>query len=543
MPTTLQIYQINKCSADGYPGLWREILESRLDETAYEYDIARNRIRVWETKTPLNDSPVKGIRYTNGIEISRVATPSSCKDTFIGFNFCRLYFEDDSKYPTIKSHTELFTVGDAPPILRHLHLIPLLQPFIDTINQDAELISPAENLKYLPLAPRINFKFPEEQTTASALSSGSFASNILRYIRNKAAENPVQLELALIIPFTKFEDKAKRIATETSNVLSREWGCGLKKKLISTSDELEQWINSSTAYPRYAFFALDTKIGEIPPTEAIEWMGSLQKANIAYSLFNSNSDPIYTRHGNAMHILTKMGGSHYYNFPTSVPDLPHHWCIGLDLGLGGHYKGKVAVMSLTDGKGQLVAYWRVIKDMDETLTEEILSEGLSYLVEQAETIAPNKKYIVLRDGICPKHETIQFYKDLLPKGRSVLIEYAKRGNPLMINDGGQPDAATLCTLPRTTNGYLFTAQAPQSDCLTNTVKFFSQHNELGYSIEQLAEILCSLCFAPKLSFQPSSLPAPIYWADGIASLSNSNLQFAGWASLPHVTRDFRTTPD
>ena len=242
-----------------------------------------------------------------------------------------------------------------------------------------------------------------------------------------------------------------------------------------------------------------------------------------------------------MHILTKLRGSHYHTIPEAIPDLPNHWCIGLDLGFGAQYKGKIAVMSLTDGKGQLVAYWRALKDMDETLTEDILAEGISYLVHHAESVSPGRKFIAIRDGRCPKNETLEFYKNLLPQGRSVLIEYAKKGNPMMLNGNQQPNAATLCTLPGSSDGFLFTAKAPQKECLTNTVKFFSRHNELGYTTQQLAEILCSLCFAPKLSFQPSSLPAPIYWADGLASLSMTNLQFAGWAGLPHVNRDFRNT--
>ncbi|MBK1829611.1 hypothetical protein JIN77_02650 [Verrucomicrobiaceae bacterium R5-34] len=539
MPTTLQIYQVHNCSATSAHGLWREILEKRLDTSSYEYVIPGNRLRAWDTNTTLQKTPVKDIFYKDGIEISRVSMPSSCEDTFIGFNFCRLYFKDGEKYPAYESHAELFPAGKTPPILHHLPLVPTLQPFIDVINQDSELISPVENIEYTALAPAIQFQFPEKQTTANALSSDQFARAILPYIRNKQACHPIELELALIIPFTKNPDRAKIIATETTNVLSREWGCRLDKKFITTAEELEQWINTNPSSPRYGFFALDTHIGERPPQVAIDWMRFLEDAGIAYSLFNSSSNPIYTRHGNAMHILTKLGGSHYHTFPASVPDLPNHWCIGLDLGFGAQYKGKMAVMTLTDGKGKLHAYWRALKDMDETLTQEILEEGIRYLVDQAESIAPDRKFIAIRDGRCPKHETIEFYQNLLPQGRSVLIEYAKKGNPMMLNGNQQPDAATLCTLPGSSDGFLFTAKAPQRECLTNTVKFFSRHNDLNYTTQQLAEILCALCFAPKLSFQPSSLPAPIYWADGIASLSMTNLQFAGWAGVPHVTRDFR----
>ena len=110
----------------------------------------------------------------------------------------------------------------------------------------------------------------------------------------------------------------------------------------------------------------------------------------------------------------------------------------------------------------------------------------------------------------------------------------------MTKGEGQPDATTLCIPQGSSHAFLYTAQAAQKGMLTNTVKFFSRHNELGYTLQEIGVILSSLCFAPKLSFQPSSLPAPIYWASGIASRSFTNLQFAGWSHLPNVTREFRT---
>jgi len=536
MPTTLQLFEVINCSDHG---LWRELIEKRLDATKYEYDIPGTRLRAWDSETTLHKTPVKGISYRDGIELTRVFMPNCSTNTLVGINFCRLYFKEGSKYPACESHAELFPEGKAPPILKHLPLIPGLQPFIDTLNTETPLIAHLPDLNYTNLASSVQFKFAHATTNADTLSSGSFSSNVLSYIRNRRASTPVDLDLALIIPFTRFPDGAKKVAGATSEVLEKEWGCNLTKTLIQTREELEQWLQSNETDKQCGFFALDTKIGERPSADAIQWMKALEDKGIAYSLLNSSSKPNYTRHGNAMHILNKLGGCHYTTYPSSVTTLPDHWCIGLDLGFGGQYQGKVAVISLTDGTGKLTAYWRAIKDKDETLSLDILEEGLSWIIEKAEELRPGQNYIALRDGRCPHNESIEFYKELLPSGRSTFVEYVKKGNPMMNNGNQQPAPATLCFHPGNEDGFIFTATAPQRDSLTNTVKFFSRHNELNYTREQLAEIIASLCFAPKLSFQPSSLPAPIYWADGIASLSHANLQFAGWSHLPNKTRDFR----
>jgi argonaute-like protein implicated in RNA metabolism and viral defense len=269
-------------------------------------------------------------------------------------------------------------------------------------------------------------------------------------------------------------------------------------------------------------------------------MRALEESRVPYVLFSSSGEvkSSYTRHGNAMHLLCKAGGLHFRCPVNSVPEFQNHWFVGLDLGFGAQYKGKCVVVSLTDSNGALQCYWRGIKNRDETLPEEILEEALEWVRGQAESIAPGRKYIVIRDGRLPHNESLDAYKRVLPEGKLFLLEYIKKGNPLMLENGGQPMPGSLMIPESSNEAFLFPVRAPQQGMITNTVRFRPRINDLGYSLEQVAGVLLSLCFAPKLSFQPSSLPAPLYWADGIASLSNVNLQFAGWRHLPNTTRDF-----
>jgi hypothetical protein len=107
----------------------------------------------------------------------------------------------------------------------------------------------------------------------------------------------------------------------------------------------------------------------------------------------------------------------FYNFPNFYQS----WFVGLDLGRGGLKKGKIVVITLTSPDGTLQAYWRAVKNEDDTLSPRILEEGL---------------------------------------------------------------------------------------------------------------LLTALCHSATLSYQPSRLPAPLQWANGLARLSYEDLQFSGWSHKP-----------
>lgn len=542
MMNTLHLYEVSGCPASvDSSGRWQENLEKRLDSSHYEYLRVRERLRVWLDGGKRQPTSDKSITYQEGIEVFRVSLKGASDNTLVGIRSCRLYFKDDQKYPAQEKYSELFSQSDAPPVLRQLPLLPQLHEFVGFLNKESPILVLFNDISFVPLAERLLVCRSGEKHSVDSLSKSGYSKSILSKVRNKQAEAPASFHFILLSAFARDQGKARQVAAETAGVLEREWGCHItSKNRIASSERFEEFIDSGLS-DAVVFVGLDGEKGERPPQSAIDWMRALDENKTPYALFNSNVEvnPKFTRHGNAMNILSKAGGAHFHVEPVGLPDFCEQWCIGLDLGFGSQYRGKMAVITLTDGKGQLKAYWRAIKDMDETLTPDVLSEGLKWLIGVAEEEKPGRKYLVIRDGICPKNEYMDVYKDLLPKGRSTLVECVKNGNPVMVSADGQPDAATLAVPKGENAGFLFTAQAPQKGMLTNTIKFYTRHNDLKLSLEEIGEALCALCFAPKLSFQPSGLPAPIYWADGIASVRFTNLQFAGWSHLPNRTRDFR----
>lgn len=538
----LQLYLFEfldaESASDG--AAWKISLERCLDAIGYQYERFGEKIRIWQPLHPLIKSPNKDIFYRDGVEVFKVSMPSSYTKPVIGFNFSRLYFLKGETYPAFKSAAELFKNSGFPPVLRQIPLLNFLNCLIGDINHNRLLFAPLSNIEWKCVSAGVFIEGALRSSNVLKMSENQYASTILSMVKNQPAQCPASFEMTLIDAFVENKTKARQVSLSTFNVLVNEWGCALSKRRLSTKEDFEAWINNQNK-SKIGFFALEGKKGQRPDQRAIEWMRAMEEAGIPYVLFSVSEDvnPIYTRHGNAMHLLAKAGGNHFRVNVRSIHDYQSHWFIGLDLGYGNLYKGKCAVVTLTDANGALICYWRALKGLDDTLQPELVNEALSWIINRAESLYPGQKFIVIRDGRCPQNEKIDVYRALLPAGRSVFIEYTKTNNPLMVNQSVQPEPGTLAIPAGSNQPFLFAAKASQKNMLTNTTRFRARINDIGYSVEQLGEILTAQCFSSKLSFQPSSLPAPIYWADGLASLSNVNLQFAGWGHLPSVTRDFR----
>jgi hypothetical protein len=50
---------------------------------------------------------------------------------------------------------------------------------------------------------------------------------------------------------------------------------------------------------------------------------------------------------------------------------------------------------------------------------------------------------------------------------------------------------------------------------------------LRLGMDSVSEILTGLSYAPGLGLATHALPGPIYWADGIAAMGETNHQFSG----------------
>ena len=258
----------------------------------------------------------------------------------------------------------------------------------------------------------------------------------------------------------------------------------------------------------------------------------LDAEKAAFQLCSTASNPLYSRHGLAIAVLAKANGNIFTTEPIGFPDFYESWFVGLDLGRGGLNKGKIVVITLTSPDGNLQAYWRAKKNDDETLSLKVLCEGLSWIASKADSFGKGRHLYLIRDGLRPHNESLDCYREALSNHKFTLIEYSKSGSPLIHRSPFEPEPGTTI-LPEESNfTALYPCISPQYGILTTPVKFRAQINPKGHSPSDLALLLTALCHSATLSYQPSRLPAPLQWANGLARLSYTDLQFSGWSHRP-----------
>jgi hypothetical protein len=161
----------------------------------------------------------------------------------------------------------------------------------------------------------------------------------------------------------------------------------------------------------------------------MNWLKHLDSVKAAFQLCSTASNPIYSRHGLAIAILAKANGSIFITEPNGLPNFRRSWFIGLDLGRGGLNKGKILAITLTSPEGSLQAYWRARKGEDETISPEVLHEGLSWIASKAESLGAGRHLYLIRDGRRPHNESLNSYREALSNHDFTLIEYSKSGAP------------------------------------------------------------------------------------------------------------------
>jgi hypothetical protein len=518
------------------PDEWRVSLEKCLEKpnSPYRYDIRKTSLRIWNPSQPEILVPGSDHTCRNGYELQRVASDRPGKDTLVGITLTRLVFEAGSRYPTPFSTDELFSKGKYPEVLRHQPMIAGIKQLIEYINQSLEgsEFQPYTDYTVVNHAKNIFYRFGDRSYSLSEIvEKPGLSKNLLNAVRGNKALIFSSVNLGILSNSVRESDKAIRIGEEVVKVL-REWGCNASLTDLKNGDVIDDFLTDSSRGRPITLVPLEGKKGDRPPDLAMKWLKYLDSEKAAFHLCSTSSNPMYSRHGLAIVILAKANGSIFIAEPVGFPNFHQSWFIGLDLGKGGMSKGKVFVITLTSSDGILQAYWRAKKGDDETLSPELLREGLEWIVSKADDLGAGKNLYLLRDGLRPHNESLEsYYKALL--GRDfTLIEYVKSGSPLIHCSSFEPEPGT--TILPNDSGFttLYPHVSPQHGVLTTPVKFRVPINPNRHSASEISLLLTTLCHSATLSYQPSRLPAPLQWANGIARISYTDLQFSGWSHRP-----------
>ena len=215
--------------------------------------------------------------------------------------------------------------------------------------------------------------------------------------------------------------------------------------------------------------------------------------------------------------------------------LPGHqclpWSIGIDI---SRRKASARVAAtLISPEGRLCGAWTA----DQARREDIDASVLRRLLKAAAHIVPERDraegMLVVRDGRVFESERAEDYRRDLG-GPVTLVELRKYNNPplLLGDDLELPTRPLIGWLPETVGGSLgFLVTLPRSGegAFGSVLKLWMHQEWDGMRLgpEQLARVLFAQTLTPGLGLQRRRLPAPVYWADGIAGASDADLRFRG----------------
>ncbi len=271
------------------------------------------------------------------------------------------------------------------------------------------------------------------------------------------------------------------------------------------------------------------KRAALPTSGTLSLMSSLEHAGVPFRRAYTD-DPLEFSIPDQLPSLVMAAGGRAHRSPTTASAGPV-WTAGVDLSHRPEGNTSVLAVTLVDPDGGLTGAWTTRQPRDETARSGSLTVLLSACGQRLREADGSAKVVVLRDGRLFENEDATLYEAALECDLS-LLEYRKRGNPQIVQSNGKPmpfATPVAASVPSATT--LFVASAPPRDeCALPSfakVTWKPGWNGLRMTSVEIARMLAASAAAPGLGLHTRHLPAAIYWADGIAGASDSDLRFRG----------------
>lgn len=252
------------------------------------------------------------------------------------------------------------------------------------------------------------------------------------------------------------------------------------------------------------------------------WRRSYIRDNLTYSV----PDQIGS-------ILQAAGGRPFAVRLIGGRNLP--WSLGLDLSHPRRTRTSLLCAALVDPKGSLFKSWTIHHNRDEAISKTKIRKLMSVVRGCVPKRDWSRGLFVLRDGRLFERESFQNYlgNSQFP---TTLVELRKYNNPPLLPSGDSGVKSPVFALDRLSpssckTGYFVPLQQPNRFGRCLKVHWQREWNQLNLGSKQIGEILIALTYAPGLGNRARVLPAPIYWADGIAGANDEDLRFRGQCTI------------
>ncbi len=481
----------------------------------------------------------QGLGYADGVQVVRQwFGPQS---TALAFLPRRVYFEIDSDVPANKPEWAL-AGGSKPPSLPPARRIVTCLEFARWLHKRVPGIS------QMPM-PIGRVRHNLHQRTRMTFGGGNHGvagekvSNLLT--RYGAHTVPAGMQVELLA-----EDVRNPKVTSYRQLIESAFlkcRCTVGMTVVSYVDALNRLEAGTVPDVGYcALVAVTGKKGEALTPEASRLIETLQVKRVPFRMFSLDNPALrWSALDQVGSLLMGAGGIPYVLELPWPETITPPYILGVDLGHPKTRQASWVVMSLCDSKGTLIESWRHRQKLNETIGPAGLRAGLNWALTAAQMHGgvAQPGFLVIRDGRLHEGEKVQAYRQILGS-RLTFVELAKYENPevFMSSDTLRPVPAGTECLPEGAITPLIVPVSPRlAGDLARTLKLHMapDWDGLGMGMDKIAEIVTGLSYAPGLGLATHALPGPIYWADGIAAIGETNHQFAGQRITAYPTTPLR----
>jgi hypothetical protein len=310
---------------------------------------------------------------------------------------------------------------------------------------------------------------------------------------------------------------------------------------VASWDEFTRMIESPTkdttphAASRVLLVGVHGKKGEPLIPAEVSALKHLDENGTPYRMFSLENRAMIWAAFDQVSILAEAAGGRAYSVQLPF-DHAHSPLVFVGLDLGHPLGSRVtwAVATIVDNSGHLVGYWRKHQERDETLREKTLTAALNWVYLVLRKMYRGQcRVMVLRDGRLFENENPNLYTQFFGEHHA-LVEVIKHPVPLMLVGKACAAAGTMCVPKGSGFSFVLTSRSKNHSEINLPLKIRVVHDGLGMGQYRVGQIIAGLSFAPTLGLSPTRLPAPIYWANGFASISETNHQFSGTHWVAHT---------
>lgn len=459
----------------------------------------------------------------------------------------RLYFEKGRERPSDRPEREL--AGANPP-----PLLPPAQRLAGCLRLAEQLGRHAKG--FCPEPMRVaRSRSDLHQKTSLVFGNGARAAAGQKVGSLLGRHGCFQVPEGFGIVIAAEDLKDQRVREYQQEIQTSMVRCGMRSNVDLTTHQrlhgrlgaLENGADKRTS-PMALLIAISGKRGEPLPPQVGSLLPRMEALNIPFRLFSvDNASMKWSAFDQLGSLLQAAGGTPYVLELPWPEQCDPPFILGVDLGHPLAIRESWVTLSLLDHRGVHLESWRCRQSRDETIRARTLAAGLTWTAAAMERHAAKEQgLLVVRDGRLHEGETIATYRRLLRRPMT-FVELTKRQTPEMFTDLNEPKpapAGSECLVEGSATPFI----APIGPRLRNDLSHvFKLHvrpgaDDMGLGMDRISEIVTGLSYSPALGLQPHALPGPIYWADGIAAIGETNHQFSGQRITLASPVDVATAP-